>query len=543
MFKLPTHETKTLVAVHGWAAVILGFLLYAVVLTGAIAVFAHEIGHWSVGRSEGNPVLAQPLDAHVKAAMASVPEEYREEVFVAESPRGNLRVWAHTHRKRDTGRIEEFGILSEIDPQSGAVISRREGWRTEAFGEEPARALEQFFVDVHVQLHLPRPWGLLLTGILGLSMMVAAISGLLIHRHLLRDSFTLRRRKATLVSSRDEHSVAATWGLPFAFLLAFTGTFFSFAISLGLPMVTMVAFGGDQAKMRQALTGAPAIVDKRPAETSNLDEILARARTRTSNAEINWLSVQHYDRKDALVTIRHEPGPGGLEPKTLVFNGVSGDFEQEKPRIGTKPSIGSAVFSTIGPLHFGNFAGVISKSLWLALGFSSCFMIATGLGLWLKRRADQPGWRWFSVVTAVVIYGLPLCLAASAYGFLYFYPSPAAIRAPAIAFLICAALVGAYAAWVRDPENIETRLMFWLGASLFLLPLVRLATGGPGWLTALDTGALDTMTIDIALAIGGLSCIWFSYRWMRRSDKQDVVDVIAGMSSSPPMTSHGRAAQ
>lgn len=542
MFKLPTHETKTLVAVHGWSAVILGFLLYAVVLTGAIAVFAHEIGHWSVGRSDANPIFAQPLDAHVKTTMASIPEEYREEVFVADSPLGNLRVWAHTHRKRDGGGLQEFGILTEIDPQSGTVVSRREGWRTDVFGEEPARALERFFVDVHVQLHLPRPWGLLLTGILGLSMMVAAISGLLIHRHLLRDIFTLRRRKATLVSSRDEHSVAATWGLPFAFLLAFTGTFFSFAISLGLPMITMVAFGGDQAKMLKTFTGAPAIVDNRPAETSNLDAILYGARARTGAAEVAWLSIQNYGRKDALVTVRHEPATAGLEPKTLVFSGVTGDFEKEKPRIGVEPSLGSAIFSTMGPLHFGNFAGVISKSLWLALGFSSCFMIATGLSLWLRRRADQPGWRWFSVTTAVVIYGLPLCLAASAYGFLFFYPSAAALHAPAAAFLICAALVCAYGVWLRDPESIETRLMFWLGASLFLLPLVRVATGGPGWLAALDAGALDAITIDIALALGGLSCIWLAYRGMRRGGRHDAVDVIAGMTARP-MPSHGRAAQ
>src|SRR5690606_32852554 len=149
------------------------------------------------------------------------------------------------------------------------------------------------------------------------------------------------------VSSRDEHSVAATWGLPFAFLLAFTGTFFSFALSLGLPMVTMVAFGGDQAKMRQVLTGAPAAVDTRPANTADLDSILDSARART-DAEVAWLSIQQYARKDSLVALRHEPGPHGLEPKTLVFNGASGEFKEEKPQIGVKPSVGSTVFSTIG---------------------------------------------------------------------------------------------------------------------------------------------------------------------------------------------------
>src|SRR3546814_17066961 len=66
---------------------------------------------------------------------------------------------------------------------------------------------------------------LLLTGILGLAMLVAAISGLLIHRHLFKDIFTLRTRANPVLVDRDRHSVAGTWSLPFAFILAFTGSF------------------------------------------------------------------------------------------------------------------------------------------------------------------------------------------------------------------------------------------------------------------------------------------------------------------------------
>src|SRR3546814_12788024 len=62
--------------------------------------------------------------------------------------------------------------------------------------------------DLHVRLHVPNPWGLLLTGILGLAMLVAAISGLLIHRHLFKDIFTLRTRANPVLVDRDRHSVA-----------------------------------------------------------------------------------------------------------------------------------------------------------------------------------------------------------------------------------------------------------------------------------------------------------------------------------------------
>ena len=78
-------------------------------------------------------------------------------------------------------------------------------------------------------------WGLILTGVLGVAMLAAAVSGLLMHRHLIRDIFTLRPGAQRLVSRRDLHTVAGTWILPHAFVLAFTGAFFSFAISIGVP--------------------------------------------------------------------------------------------------------------------------------------------------------------------------------------------------------------------------------------------------------------------------------------------------------------------
>ena len=42
MIKLKTRETRTLVAVHGWAGALLGLLLYAVIVTGTAAGFAEK---------------------------------------------------------------------------------------------------------------------------------------------------------------------------------------------------------------------------------------------------------------------------------------------------------------------------------------------------------------------------------------------------------------------------------------------------------------------------------------------------------------------
>jgi hypothetical protein len=174
------------------------------------------------------------------------------------------------------------------------------------------------------------------------------------------------------------------------------------------------------------------------------------------------------------------------------------------------------LFSIIGPLHFGNFGGVIPKLVWAALGFATCFMIATGMSLWLRRRAGDVRWHVFARVNATVIFGLPIALAASAYGFLLNYPAETAQTVTPLAFLVGAMLVICYAAYVSQRSGgqaLDTHLMSGLGLTLIGLPMVRIATGGIFWPEAFATGAYETVFIDFALLLGGACCIRLARRW------------------------------
>lgn len=238
-------------------------------------VLAHEIESWSVGRVvPGNP-LAADVDAIVAVHSNDIDAQFHEEIGIGSSPAGNLSLFFHTHRKNGQGQIEDYGVELEVDAASGAVLSRRQGAGAELRRSEEASALGRFLVDIHTELHLPRPWGLLLTGILSLAMIVAATSGVLMHRHLFADIFVLRKKRSQMVQRRDLHTVVGTWGIPFAFLLAFTGSFFSFVGSFGLPAMAMVAFGGDQEAMMRTIIGAPDSKSEVPAPVANLNQIVA----------------------------------------------------------------------------------------------------------------------------------------------------------------------------------------------------------------------------------------------------------------------------
>lgn len=508
MIKLTQERNKQLLAIHGWSAVWLGLLLYAVILTGVASVFSEEIGDWSSPLSgEVSDPFPQGIDGMIRGLGDTVDPQYHEELFFF--PRAGDRLYAffHKHELDEDGKPRERGVAAEFDPRSGAVIERREGTDEEIEAGDEANALAHFMVDLHVRLHLPNPWGLLLTGVLGLAMLVAAVTGFLIHRHLIRELFTLRRRGDRLLTARDTHVIAGTWNLPFAFILAFTGSYFSFGSAFGIPVMAMVAFGGDQEKMIETVIGNPPAVDETPAVTANLDAMIADVRAR-SGAELSFVQVEHWGRADARVTMFMNYRDGELFGPNYVYSGASGEFKYSKPGLGLQPSAGGALFELMAPLHFGNFAGVFSKAVWFALGFAGAYVTITGLLLWTQRRQEQPGWDKLARATHWMGYGLPLALTVAA---LAYFPSRQAgldVNASMMtAFLLCA-LIAAVLAWrLRHNESTRRLLLGATGIGLLALPLVRLAFGGAGWGEAFTGGLHTVIAMDAALAIGGMLCL------------------------------------
>src|SRR5690606_30955753 len=117
------------------------------------------------------------------------------------------------------------------------------------------------------------------------------------HRYFIKDLFTLRRRAPQLLS-RDLHAVAGSWILPFAALLAFTGTYLSLFVPLGMPTLAHVGFDGDQTALLVAMEGQAHEEDATPADMSDLDALLADARRRSGTAP-RWMEIQGWGRADS----------------------------------------------------------------------------------------------------------------------------------------------------------------------------------------------------------------------------------------------------
>ncbi|MEL7022679.1 MAG: PepSY-associated TM helix domain-containing protein [Pseudomonadota bacterium] len=518
-------KTKRLVAVHGWSGMILGLVLYVVVLTGAIVVFASEIGAWSAGGRSASDAFSQPIDARFRELSESVAPEYREEVVAFTNSGGDIVAFFHTHEERESGGIEDKGVRFYLDGETLEIKQRYEGFVTE-MPTDPEGALDDFITDVHINLYMPRPWGLYATGILGIIMLIAAISGILVHRHILKELFLSPRKSSALLFRKDKHVLAGSWSLPFAFLLAFTGSFFSFATTIGLPVVAMVAFDGDQEQMIETLIGVEAEPNETPAPLANLDQLLAASRT-NAGTDAQSIAIAHWGRADAMVTLFHPAAEGELTGDTHLFNGVTSEYLGIKPIIGSQPSLGGAIVGLIGPLHFGNYAGLLGKIVWLALGFALCYVTLTGLQMWVERREEAPVWRRIGRVIPAVGYGTAIGMVGAAYAYFATIHSTFDPHYWVAMGALCTFVGSLAPAFTSiEPAAISRLLRRTLGIGMVFLPAARMISGGPHWIDAFSMRGWAIIGVDLVLIVGGAVAILGIRRIAKREVQLPVAEAL-----------------
>ncbi|GAC12989.1 PepSY-associated TM helix domain-containing protein [Aliiglaciecola lipolytica] len=517
-------KAKALLSLHSWSGIILGMLLYAVIFTGTVAVVADEIGEWSNSNYHQDLLLTTDVNDTVNRLVARTPKEYQEEISAYENDRQQLVYFFHTHRQNPSGVMDEFGIQYLINAK-GEIISQQEGFGSDIYAQDDSYALSRFLVAIHTELHIPSPWGLILTGILGLAMLIASVSGFMMHRHLFTDMFSIRTQRNGKSLKRDSHTVAGTWSIPFAILLAFTGSFFSFATAFGLPAMAVVAFGGDQEAMNHTLVGEQQHKSDAPMASANLNGMISDSALRQSSVPA-FLSISHFGTESASLLAFYMPNKGKVGFEQLVYDATNGDFVEYKPLVGTVPSAGSAILSLIYPIHFGTFAGLFSKLIWISLGVAACYVTITGLQLYAHRHEkSETSWRWFSRMCVWGFVGLPLCSLSSALGF--FVSGNMSLNQTMwtqLSFVIAAIVISALTLSIKNITRLKMLLLAGNGVLCLILPFLRFTSSGIGWLQAIQHNMVAMMFIDMVLLFCSAWCFYSLYTSAQFKHKSVLVE-------------------
>ncbi|TAJ36031.1 MAG: PepSY domain-containing protein [Reyranella sp.] len=349
---------------HTWAGLVVGVLLFAIFWTGTLCVFDREIDRWMNPSTRivysGEPIA---IDGLREEATRLSP---RAAPWAIVLPTSRDPVLWIGYRAR-TGFERTL-----LDPLTMKPIAPAESW-----------AGTRFFFPFHHTLHL-KMWnlGTWLTGLAGAAMMALCISGVIIHRKIFVDFFTLRRSRQPQRLLLDLHSTAGTLGFIFFFVMSFSGV--TILASVYFPSGVWVAFDGGRSgyvKDTYDVFSRPRLNQPGP-PLGSLDAMVASAREAWGGLNPGLVRVFHHGDRNSYVEVRPSiEAAVNMRTDPFFFDAATGEVLY---RTYIRDTTQVQMFLT--GLHFTQFRHWTLRWVYFALGLLGCFLIVTGFLFWVERR-------------------------------------------------------------------------------------------------------------------------------------------------------------
>lgn len=129
----------------------------------------------------------------------------------------------------ENGQHDHHVVVFQHHPQTLVQESRFEGGLNEWFATFP-QDMANFMTTFHADLHLGNPIGLVLTGLLGLTLFASIVTGVIIHRKIFKEFFSFRPLRSLRLLFTDTHKVLGVWCLLFHGVIGFTGAFLGLVV-------------------------------------------------------------------------------------------------------------------------------------------------------------------------------------------------------------------------------------------------------------------------------------------------------------------------
>lgn len=534
---------------HTWASLILGWLLYAIFLTGTLSFFQTEITTWM------KPEVHQSVPSKSQIEQTQVALNYLQEhhpnagSWTIQLPNSRQNFTSLNIRKTgEDPRARRGGERVTIDSATGQELEARE-----------TRG-GSFLYRFHFELYgMPRIWSRWIVGIATMFMLVAIISGIITHKKIFKDFFTFRSGKGQR-SWLDAHNATAVFALPFHIMITFSG--------LLLLLFTIMPWGvnqiyenrgaflqdqrralieqntenrpeqsgrGDNQNREVSAQRQSAIAENnqaraesseprrgrgegrgrekqsaQPAPLADLAPILDQAHEKWKDNPVATISITAPNTTQAKIELRALNAASVAHRgvyETLDFNGVTGQNITDESAKLKNPSIPNGIYNVVTVLHEARGVDLALRWLLFLSGVIGTIMVATGLILWCVKRAPQQqkqgfksfGYRVVEVTNIAAIIGLPIACAAYFYAN-RFIPADMDMRLnwEIRTFFIVWLLTLIYAA-CRTHRQAWLELLA-LATGLFaLLPIINFMTGGQPIWNSIAYGQWVIASFDLAM--------------------------------------------
>ncbi|WCM90428.1 PepSY-associated TM helix domain-containing protein [Acidovorax sp. NCPPB 3576] len=415
----------TMAWLHTWFGLVLGFVLMVVFFFGSLSVFDREIDRWAIPETRFAPqpmpsfdrvlqpafqTMVRPDAANIEAARSRVNGPLADSFPVVNS-------WGAytTHRDPVLSLFTSFALpnAKEADDQvwGTRTIDPRNG---QALPDDHLKIGSRFFYPLHYSLHLEwKSLGYWIVGFAALMMLVALVSGVVMHRKIFREMFTFRPHKHTQRSALDLHNLTGVVALPFHFIFALSGLVIFGGIYFPVTETQLHPLHELHEQHEALETGLPAKRAGTPGTLASVDAMVAEAQRRWAArgmaGEVGYLNVQHVGDANAYVSVfRAGTDRVTLTGEGIHFKGATGEVLREDP----PPTAVAGINNFLTGLHLQHFRHWLLRWLYVLGGLSGCVCIATGFLFFVEKRKRQharqgiSGARWVDAFAVTTVTGM-----------------------------------------------------------------------------------------------------------------------------------------
>ncbi len=506
---------RTLSWLHTWAGLLVCWVLLLIFFAGSLSYFRHEISLWA--EPELHRGTFQDYQANQLISQLDKGQHYIESHSPAETQRWLINF--------PTQRSPMLSFAWQLPPEKGQRRGKIEQHTALADGSGVITDVRDsrggdFFYRLHFDLHyMPAITARYIVGVCTMFMLIALISGIVIHKRIFKDLFSFRQNKGAR-SWLDAHNVSSVIALPYHLMITYTGLITLMLIYI--PWTVSAAYPEDNQAFLKELN--PARQTEKAsgiyAEQVRLSQLLPQVQAEWGNAPIKQVIVSYPQDKNSQVTFYQNTGKDVTDESTLlVFNGVTGELKYASPH---EVSGTVATYDTMMSLHTARFAAPLLRILFFFCGLLGCAMVATGTLMWAIRlrqkqqktidKGEKPsrGLRLVEGLNFMFILGLPLGAAA------FFYanrilPADFATRSAweVHSFFIALGAMGVWAFFGRSRRDWQIALVL-IGTLYCALPILNALTSPSHFIDNIQSQQWALVGFDVLAVLIGVVMLFAS---------------------------------
>lgn len=358
---------KTWAWIHKWTSLICTAFMLLLCLTGLPLIFHHEIGHLLGDEVEAPEMPVGTQMANMDDVLASAKALYPNYVaqYIFREP-GETKTWGVRLAKTPSA-VDDLKFIV-VDARTANVL------------DEPKfdEGFMYIMFKLHVDLFAGLP-GMLFLGLMGLLMVIAVISGVVLYAPFMRRlAFgEIRKSRSPKLKRLDTHNFLGVVILVWTLVVGLTGV-----INAWADLVVQYWQADQMAEMTAPYKGLPP-----PTSFSSIQAGVDTANRLEPEMQLGFIafpgtafsSAHHYG-----IFMR-----GNTPGTTRLFKPVLIDAQTAELTDSRDVPWYVAVLLISQPLHFGDYGGIALKIIWAILDILTIVVLWTGLMLWWKKRNQE----------------------------------------------------------------------------------------------------------------------------------------------------------